>query len=424
MSSIASRWRRTLAVALTGVSLFSVTAASAAEITVWCWDPNFNGATMEEAFSRYQADHPDDTINVVIFDKAAMEQKLQAQLASGTTEGLPDIVLIEDYRAQKYLQSFPGAFEPLNDHVDYSTFAPYKVELATVNGQTYSLPFDSGVTGYFYRSDLMEEAGYTAEDLENITWDRLIEIGIDVKEKTGETLLPIDPNEAGWLRIMMQSAGTWYFDAEGNPTIVDNPVIKAALETYQRLAAADISKPVSGWTEYTGSFTSGDTISTYSGVWMTATIKSNPDQSGKWGVAPIPRLDGIEESVNASNLGGSSWYVLSSAPQKDIAIDFLAEIWGKDVDFYQKILVDQGALGSLMAAREGEAYQATDEFFGGQPVWQNFSTWLSQIPSVNYGIFTEEADAAVVAQIPAITGGGNIDEIIAAIDAQVRQQIQ
>jgi lactose/L-arabinose transport system substrate-binding protein len=424
MSGITSRWRRTLAVALTGVSLFSVTAASAAEITVWCWDPNFNGATMEEAFSRYQAEHPDDTINVVIFDKAAMEQKLQAQLASGTTEGLPDIVLIEDYRAQKYLQSFPGAFEPLNDHVDYSTFAPYKVELATVNGQTYSLPFDSGVTGYFYRSDLMEEAGYTAEDLENITWDRLIEIGVDVKEKTGETLLPIDPNEAGWLRIMMQSAGTWYFDAEGNPTIVDNPVIKAALETYQRLAAAEISKPVSGWTEYTGSFTSGDTISTFSGVWMTATIKSNPDQSGNWGVAPIPRLDGIEESVNASNLGGSSWYVLSSAPQKDMAIDFLAEIWGKDVDFYQKILVDQGALGSLMSAREGEAYQATDEFFGGQPVWQNFSTWLSQIPSVNYGIFNEEADAAVVAQIPAITGGGNIDEIIAAIDAQVRQQIQ
>ena len=31
-------------------------------------------------------------------------------------------------------------------------------------------------------------------------------------------------------------------------------------------------------------------------------------------------------------------------------MDFLAEVWGKDVDFYQKILVDQGALGSLLAA--------------------------------------------------------------------------
>jgi lactose/L-arabinose transport system substrate-binding protein len=116
--------------------------------------------------------------------------------------------------------------------------------------------------------------------------------------------------------------------------------------------------------------------------------------------------------------------VLSSAPEKEKAIDFLTTIWAQDVDFYQEILVNQGALGSLLAAREGEAYQATDDFFGGQPVWQNFSSWLAEIPSVNYGIFTEEADTATVAQIPAITSGGNVDEIIAAIDAQVRQQIQ
>lgn len=424
MTNITSRWRRLAGVAVASVSMLSVSAAMAAEITVWCWDPNFNGATMQEAFSRYQANNPDDTINVVIFEKAAMEQKLQAQLASGATDGLPDIVLIEDYRAQKYLQSFPSAFEPLNNYIDYSTFAPYKVELATLNGQTYSLPFDSGVTGYFYRSDLLAEAGFGPEDLENITWDQLIEIGKAVKEKTGKILLPIDPTGSDWIRIMLQSAGSWYFDADGNVTIAGNPVFKAALETYQRLIASGITTPVSGWTEYTGSFTSGDTLSTFSGVWMTATIKANPDQSGKWGVAPSPRLDGVEGAGNASNLGGSSWYVLSSAPEKDKAIDFLATVWAKDVDFYQKILVDQGALGSLLAAREGEAYQATDEFFGGQPVWQNFTTWLAEIPPVNYGIFTEEADTAVVAQVPAITSGGNIDEIIAAIDAQVRQQTQ
>lgn len=415
---------RPLAAMLAGVSMLGITAASATEITVWSWDPNFNGATMAEAFSRYQADNPDVTINLVDWGKADLEQKLQVQLASGVLDDLPDIVLIEDYGAQKYLQSFPGAFEPLNDHIDYSAFAPYKVELASVGDRTYSLPFDSGVTGYFYRADIFEEAGYTAADLEDITWDRLIEIGQDIREKTGETLLPLDLNDAGWLRIMLQSAGSWYFDADGNPTIAGNPAFRAALETYQRLIQAGIHKPVSDWASYTGSFTSGDTISTFTGVWMTATIKANPDQSGQWAIAPIPRLDGVEGAVNASNLGGSSWYVISSAPNKDAAIDFLAAIWGQDADFYQKILVDQGALGSLSAAREGEAYRASDEFFGGAPVWQNFSNWLAAIPSVNYGIFTNEADAAVVAHIPSLAQGGDVDEIIAAIDAQVRQQIQ
>jgi lactose/L-arabinose transport system substrate-binding protein len=424
MNFIASRRGRLFAGVLVGASMLSMTAAMAANITVWAWDANFNGATMQQAFDRYQANNPDDTIDIQIFDKAAMEQKLQAQLASGQTAGLPDIVLIEDYRAQKYLLSFPGAFEPLTDKIDYSAFAPYKVEVATVDGQTYSVPFDSGVAGLFYRSDVLEEAGYTAADLEDITWDQLIEIGQGVKEKTGQTLLPIDPNASDFFRMVMQSAGSWYFDADGNLTIADNPVFKSTLETYQRLLAAGISKPVNGWTEYTGSFTSGDTLATPTGVWMTATIKANPDQSGQWAVAPLPRLADIPESVNASNLGGSSWYVLSSAPEKDKAIDFLATVWGQDVDFYQDILINQGAVGSLLAAREGEAYQASDEFFGGEPVWQNWSQWLGEIPSVKYGIFTEEADAAVVAQIPAITSGGNIDEIIATIDSQVRQQVQ
>ena len=102
-----------------GISLTAMNAAIAEEITVWLWDMNFNGATMIEAAERYKKINPDVTVNIVDFAKADVEQKLQTQLASGTTEGLPDIVLIEDYGAQKYLLSFPGSFEPLNDVVDY-----------------------------------------------------------------------------------------------------------------------------------------------------------------------------------------------------------------------------------------------------------------------------------------------------------------
>lgn len=423
MHRIHSRWRSAVGLAF-GVSLLSIAAASAAEVTVWAWDPNFNGATMKEAAERYQAINPDVTFNIVDFAKADLEQKLQAQLASGTTDGLPDIVLIEDYGAQKYLQSFPGAFEPLNGKVDYAAFAPYKVELATVNGQTYSLPFDSGVTGLFYRTDYLSEAGYDAAALQDITWDELIEIGKVVKEKTGHPLLGIDINDSGPIRIMLQSAGKWYFTPDGQPDIAGSPTFKAALETFAKmLQATDIYKPVAGWNEYTGAFVSGETAAVYTGVWMTATIKA-ADQSGKWGVAPIPKLANVEGATHASNLGGSSWYVLASSAEKDAAVDFLAEIWGKDVDFYQKILVNQGALGSLLAAREGEAYKATDEYFGGQPVWQNFSDWLAAVPSVNYGIFTNEVDAAIVAQLPALAQGGSVDDAIAAIDAQVKQQIQ
>lgn len=418
--------RKVLAAALAGASFFAAAASYAATtVTVWCWDKEFNGATMKEAGARYTKAHPDVTINVVDFAKADLEQKLQAQLASGTTDGLPDIVLIEDYGAQKYLQSFTNAFEPLSDtgKIDYKGFADYKVALATVNGKTYSLPFDSGDSALFYRSDYLTQAGFKPDDLNNITWDKLIEIGKAVEAKTGHKMLDIDLNDTGLLRIMMQSAGAWYFTPDGKSAI-DTPVFKTVLSQYAKLLQSGIYMPVSGWADYTGGFTSGKVAGTVTGVWIVGTIKANADQSGKWGIAPTPRVGDIKESVNASNLGGSSWYVLSSAKSKDAATDFLATVWGKDKDFYQKILIGQGALGTLLAAREGDAYKASDAFFGGAPVWQNFSNWLAKIPGINYGTFTNEADAAVAAQLPALAKGGSVDDAIKAIDAQLKQQMQ
>ena len=135
--------------------------------------------------------------NVVDFSKADVEQKLQTSLTSGTTDALPDIVLIEDYGAQKYLQSFPGAFEPLSGKVDYSQFADYKVALATVGDQTYSLPFDSGATVLYYRTDILAEAGFAPADLDNITWERYFEIGKEVEAKTGHKMTSHDVADPG-----------------------------------------------------------------------------------------------------------------------------------------------------------------------------------------------------------------------------------
>jgi lactose/L-arabinose transport system substrate-binding protein len=414
---------RFAAAALAGASIFAATAAFAGEVTIWCWDPNFNVAIMKEAAARYTAKHPGTTFNVVDFAKTDVEQKLQTALSSGTTDALPDIVLIEDYGAQKYLQSFPGAFAEMSSKIDYSGFAPYKVQLMTIDGKVYGMPFDSGVTGLYYRKDYLEQAGFKPEDMQNITWDRFIEIGKAIEEKTGKKMMGLDVNDAGFIRILMQSAGGWYFDKDGNLSIEGNPALKAALETEQKILQAGIYKPAAGWTEWVSAFTSGDAATVTTGVWITGTVKAQADQSGKWGVAPIPKLN-VEGATHASNLGGSSWYVMESSAEKDEAIDFLNEIYAKDSDFYQKILVDQGAVGSLLSARSGPAYSKTDDFFGGEPVWQNFSDWLAKVPSVNYGIFTNEVDTAVTAHLPDLAKGANVDDVLKAIQSQAEGQIQ
>lgn len=426
MNRIASRWREAAGLAV-GMTMLSITAASAVDVTIWCWDTNFNGAAMREAAARYNVAHPD--VNIIIDDSAQQNDiraKLQTALLAGNTEGLPDIVLIQDDQAKKYLLSFPGAFEPLSDSIDMTKFASYKVAAATVDGKSYSLPFDSGVTGLFYRSDYFKDAGFTDADLQNLTWDQLLEIGKTVKEKTGHELFGIDYNEVGWIRMMLNSAGQWYFNPDGSLNLVGNPTFKAALDVYQKIWTNGLAKPVSGWTDFTDSFTGGDVAAVPIGVWIVGTIKANAAaDSGKWGVAPVPRLN-TEGSANASNWGGSSWYVLSSSPadEKAAAIDFLNTVWAGDIDFYQKILVGQGAVGTWLQAREGEAYKSSDEFFGGQPVWQNFSDWLAKVPDVDYGVFTSEVDSAISAQLPTIAQGGDLDAAIEAINAQAVQATQ
>lgn len=407
---------------ITSSLLFTASYASAESLKVWAWDPNFNVAAMNEAAQRYKQTHPEFELTVIDSGKEDIEQKLHTMLASGIKDSLPDIVLVEDYNAQKYLQAYPGSFAPLQDSIDYSQFAPYKVEVMTLNNKVYGIPFDSGVAGMFYRTDYLSQAGYSDADLQNITWDQFIEIGKAVKEKTGKYMLTLDITDVVLPHIMMQSGGSWFFNKDGQINIAHNEPLKATLETLKKINEAKIARPTSGWSSFVGSFNAGQVATVTSGVWIMGSIKSVPEQSGQWRVAPIPKLP-LSSAVHASNQGGSSWYVLNASKEKALAIDFLANTFAKDSDMYQKLLIDRGALATYLPASKGKAYNVTDPFFGGQPVFADFSRWVSEIPQVTYGMFTQEVDDAIASEIPAIFAGEPIDEVLQRVEENLKYQI-
>ena len=399
------------------------TVSLAKDITVWAWDQNFNIPIMQEAAEIYQKNNPDVNIEVIDFAKNDIEQKLQTMLASGVTSSLPDIVLIEDYNAPKYLSSYPGSFAPMTGKVNYSNFAPYKIDLMTLNGETYGLPFDTGVTGLFYRVDLLAKAGYKPEDMENITWDQLIEIGKVVKEKTGVNMLAHDPSDLGLLRIMMQSAGSWYFDQSGELDIKDNKALAESVQVFANLYKTGITRPTSGWSEWVGAMNTGKAAAVVTGAWFTPSITAEASQAGQWRIAPVPRLD-IEGSVNASNLGGSSWYVINSSETKDEAIEFLAQTFGSDSNFYNTILKERGAVGTYLPASNTPSYQSEISYFGNEKIYADFSKWSAQIPAINYGMYTYEADSAVSSIIPSVIQGAAIDKALSDVEKQIQYQIQ
>ncbi|GAB6168369.1 sugar ABC transporter substrate-binding protein [Clostridium carnis] len=393
----------------------------AKKVTVWCWDKAFNGAALQIAEEIYKKDHPDFQLDIVDMSKVDLEQKLNTNLVSGVEDGLPDIVLANDINVNKYVNSYQGAFVDLSGSVNLNDFAKYKVDGITVDGKTYAVPFDIGSAGMFYRRDYIEKAGFTSKDLENITWDRYIEIGKVVKEKTGYNMLTITPSDDVLIPLMLTSAGSWFITKDNKGNFENNPVLTEALNTYKKIYDADIAKPVTGWSEFVSSFNNGDVATVISAVWQIPTIMQEKSQSGKWGIAQLPRLN-VSGAKNASNEGGSSWMVLESSKSKKTAIDFLAKTIGGSSDFYSQFLTKNGGVGSYTKAFESEAYKQPVEFFGGQKVYQEFAEWSKEIPASVVGMYSHEGREAIRQEIPNIVNGANIQDSLKNAQKLYEQQ--
>lgn len=389
------------------------------EITVWGWDKNMNGYALEEAQKVYG---DGVKINFVEMAKDDCLTKLHTVLASGVTDDLPDIVLISDLNAQGYLMSYPDAFRPMEDVINYDDFAEYKTAAVSYDGVTYGVPFDSGVAALYYRTDYLSEIGYTDEMMQDLTWDQYLELGEKLKEK-GHMLQTFNPNDIAEFQIMLQSTGKWFTDAEGNADFADNAALKECYDIFCRLNDSDFTKVVSDWTEFAGAVNGGDVACVLRGCWMTSTIIQSEDQSGKWKIAPVPKMS-TEGATHYSNQGGSSWFVLKNSKNSELAADFLSKTFGGSTELYNTLLSEKSIIGTYLPASDVEAYDQEFEFFGGQQVNKLLADWMSKIPAVDTGAFSAEAQSALLGVTPSILEGGDLTENLQDAEQQFEQSIQ
>jgi lactose/L-arabinose transport system substrate-binding protein len=389
-----------------------------AKLTVWGWDSSFNGYAMEEA------DKLDDSVEVefVEMGKAAALQKLHTILASGATDNLPDIVLISDLHVKGYLMSYPDAFAPMDSVINYADFAPYKKEMLSYDGVGYGIPFDTGVTGLFYRTDYMEEIGVTKEYMDNLTWDQYLALGPKLKEK-GHLLQTYNPNDIAEFQIMLQSAGSWFTDENGNADFVDNDALRECYRIFKQLNEANYTKVVSDWGGFAGAINGGEVATVMRGSWISSTIMNNPDDAGKWALAPIPRMD-IPGAVKYSNQGGSSWFVLANAPHRAAAEAFMANTFAGSVELYDTLLRNKTILGTYLPANDAPAYDEGNPFYSGQLVNKELAQWAAKIPAVDTGAFSAEAQASLVSVTPRVLAGEDYSQLMKEAEKQFAQKVQ
>lgn len=395
------------------------------KLTVWAWDKAFNIYAMEEATKVYQKDHPDFTTEIVEVSWNDMQTKLSTIVGSGNYDQLPDILLMQDFAYQKYCITYPDLFTDLTESgVDFTQFAEGKVNASVVEGKNYGVPFDNGTVVAAYRTDILEEAGYTIEDLTDIDWNQFIEIGSDVYEKTGYSLCSVQAASSDLIYQMLQSAGVSTWNEDGSVHFTDNEVLKQCIRIYKEMADAHVMQIVNSWDEYIATFTSGKACGAINGCWIMASIQTAEDQSGKWAITNFPSLPGVDGATNYSNQGGSTWAITTNCDNQELAVDFLNSTFAGSTELYDAILPGAGALATWLPASESDVYAEPQEFYGGQQVYTLLSEFSGKVPAVDLGVYYTEANSALYTLLANVMSGADIDSELKSAKETVEFKMQ
>lgn len=396
-------------------------------LTVAAWDANFNIPALQAAEAAYKTKNPDFKLEInTVSGSSDVENAVTNAASAGDYSTLPDIVLFQDHYIQQYVSNYPDAWQDLSAaNIDWSDFGAEKLSYSTIDGKHYGAPVDNGTAIFAYRTDILEQCGYTIDDVTGITWDRWLEIGREVKEKTGKYLLSMDHSGDDLPYMFMQAEGLSQWK-DGKPNIAGNETYQKILQVIVDGANDGVILLCNSWSEYTDESIVGDQVAgVMNGNWIIPTIKQVKENSGKWALTTIPTLSGKEGY--AAN-GGSSLYITANCKKADLAADFLAYTFGGgegSMETYDNALKNGGVITCCISAGKSSVYQEPDEYFNGQAIYADIVKMGASVPVVEQNDFHYNLRTAIGTAITnATTAGGGSDlaaEIQAASDDIDRQ---
>ena len=380
-------------------------------LTVWTWDPTFNIPAIMEAGEIYKEANPDFGMEVLEVLSDDCETRLITAATSGDLSTLPDICLMQDNSYQKFVTAYPDAFTDLTDSgIDFSQFTAGKLAYSTVDGKNYGVPFDNGCVVGAYRIDILQECGYTIDDLTDIDWNRMIEIAKDVKDQTGKYMFSGQADSPDSIMMMLQSAGASLFNEDGTGNMVNNDALRECIDIYQQMVEAGVYYEVNSWDEYVSSITTGQVVGTFNGCWILSTIMGVDDYTGKWDITNMPKLVETPNATNYSNNGGSSWYITSNCKDVDLAIDFLKSTFAGSTVLYENILPTTSAIACYAPMANDPVYQEPQEFWNNQPIYSQIVEMSTKVPSNNTSPLYYDGRNYVGTANQNIMNGGDIDD--------------
>lgn len=388
-------------------------SAESADIRVWLNGTDTPQEARDWLKTTFEEENPGSTLTIEQQEWDGLVEKLTTALSSESET--PDVVEIGNTQAPTFTSA--GAFAPLTDELDDlggDDLLPGFVEGATVDGETYAVPYYAGSKYIFYRKDLFEKAGLEVPT----TLDEFVDAAITLKKDN-----PKPANFSGfWFPGQdWRNGAAFIWSAGGDLAVEDggewtgslsSPESVAGLEMAQQLFTEASGAPKDGneadpWTP----FCAGEVGMMSTPGWVKGLLDDPetgcPDGHAKQvGVFALPGPDGDPAPVL---LGGSDIAIAAKSANQDLAQEAVALMLSED---YQTLMAEAGltpALTSLAPLLGDDEYaEATVAAASNAKLTPAAPGWA-----------TVEGSRALEDLFSGIAQGGDVEELAAKTDEQM-----
>lgn len=294
------------------------------EITVGTW----KGTDAEvKAFDELLAAFTEETgIKVKKKVYNDYQTQLQTDLVGGTA---PDVFYVDAFLAPEL--SKQGVLEPLDQYIeqaekDLGDFYEPAINAFKSDDQLFGLPKDYSTLGLYYNKKLIEDAGFTADDIPT-KMDQLPEFLGELQEKLPSGVTPaITTSELARHMFVLQSGGTDIVDENGMAVLSQQDQIKALqplVDAYQDKLVQRPADLGQGWAG--DSFGAEKAAIMIEGNWAISHIEQN-FPNVEMGTKEVPTIDGnsgsmmftVSYSLNSdSEEKAAGWEFINYATSKD-----------------------------------------------------------------------------------------------------------
>lgn len=379
------------------------TAEHPVTVSFWAWTKG-----SQEVVDAFNASH--DTIKVKFEEIPSGGLGGYPKIANAVKAGIaPDLLSIEypqlsAFVSQGSLQDISGY---LTDDIK-KKFLPQTIEMTTLGGKNWAVPFDAAPQVFYYRKDFFTEHHIALPK----TWDDFRTAAADVKKAAPKTrIATFFPDDPTFFQALAWQAGAQWFSAGKDAWKVDttDPASKRTAEYWQGLIDDKLVSTASSFSpEWTSSLKQGTTVGYLGASWSAGVLAGIvPEEKGKWAAVPLPSWEADKPA--SGMVGGSTFAVSKNSKKAAAAVEFA--LW---------MSTHQDAINARIGASTSSALPASPamvpiarkafdtSFYGGQDLYGLFTKAGASIgPDWVWGPSPGATNSALGDELGEVVGGSS-----------------